>query len=150
MSISIETHSPAETQALGRCLARVLRAGDIIGLEGDLGSGKTILVQGLAAGLGVTARVHSPTFVLHHRYPGPVPLEHYDLYRLGALDWIDAGLDEPAPGSITVIEWAERATPLQDWATVRIRLESRGAEVRRLTCVKGADRVGECFARPRR
>lgn len=150
MNISIETHSAEETQAVGRCLARALRPGDVIGLEGDLGTGKTVLVQGLADGLGVTARVHSPTFVLHHRYPGRIALEHYDLYRLGALDWQDTGLDEPAPGSVTVIEWAERATPLQDWATVRIRLESRGEHVRRLTCLKGAERIGECFAQPRR
>jgi tRNA threonylcarbamoyladenosine biosynthesis protein TsaE len=148
MSISVETHSPEETHALGQCLARVLRPGDIVGLEGELGTGKTVLVQGLAKGLAVTARVHSPTFVLHHRYPGPVPLDHYDLYRLGDLDWPDAGLDEPMPGSITVIEWAERAAPLRDWTTIRIRLESVGAEVRRLTCLKGADRVGECFAHP--
>jgi len=148
MSISVESHSPEKTRAIGRCLARVLRAGDIVGLEGDLGSGKTVLVQGLAAGLGVTARVHSPTFVLHHRYPGPVPLEHYDLYRLGELDWPDAGLDEPMPGSITVIEWAERAAPMRDWTTIRIRLESVSERVRKLTCLKGAQRVGECFARP--
>jgi tRNA threonylcarbamoyladenosine biosynthesis protein TsaE len=145
MSTSVETHSPEETQAIGRCLARVLRPGDVIGLEGDLGAGKTVLVQGLAAGLGVTVRVHSPTFVLHHRYPGPVPLEHYDLYRLGALDWHDAGLDEPAPGSITVIEWAERGAPLRDWTTVRIHLQSVNEQVRRLTCLKGGERVEECF-----
>ena len=145
MNISVETRSPAETQALGRCLARVLRAGDIVGLEGDLGTGKTVLVQGLAAGLGVTGRVHSPTFVLHHRYPGPVPLEHYDLYRLGKSDWRDAGLDDPAPGSITVIEWADRGAALRDWATVRIQLQSVSEQVRRLTCLKGAERVGECF-----
>ncbi len=145
MSISVETRSPKQTRAVGRCLARVLRAGDVIGLEGDLGTGKTVLVQGLAAGLGVTARVHSPTFVLHHRYPGRVPLEHYDLYRLGDLDWHDAGLDEPAPGSITVIEWAERGAPLRDWTTVRIHLQSVGGQVRRLTCLKGAERVEECF-----
>lgn len=150
MNISVETHSPEETRAVGRCLAGALAAGDILALEGELGTGKTVLAQGLGDGLGVTARVHSPTFVLHHRYPGPVPLEHFDLYRLGEMDWMDAGLDEPVPGSITVIEWAERATPLLDWATVRIRLESVADQVRRLTCLKGAERVGECFAQPRR
>lgn len=149
MSISVDTRSPAQTRAVGRCLGRILRAGDVVGLEGDLGSGKTVLVQGLAEGLGISGRVHSPTFVLHHRYPGHTPLEHYDLYRLGERDWIDAGLDEPMPGSIAVIEWAERAAPVRGWTTIRIRLESVGAQVRRLTCLKGADRVGECFAHPR-
>lgn len=146
MSISVETRSPEETRALGRCVGRRLRAGDVVGLEGELGAGKTVLVQGLADGLGVTRRVHSPTFVLHHRYPGVIPLEHFDLYRLGDLDWADAGLDEPMPGSITVIEWAERAAPLRDWTTIRIRLESVGESVRKLTCLRGDERIGECFA----
>ena len=145
MNISAETHSPDETRAIGRCLGRLLRPGDVLGLEGDLGTGKTVLVQGLAEGLGVSGRVHSPTFVLHHRYPGPIPLEHFDLYRLGGIDWVDAGLDEPMPGSITVIEWAERAAPLCDWTTIRIRLESTGAQQRMLTCIKGSERVKPCF-----
>jgi len=146
MNISVETRTPEQTRALGRCIGRQLRAGDVVGLEGELGAGKTVLVQGLADGLGVAGRVRSPTFVLHHRYPGPLPLEHFDLFRLGDRDWADAGLDEPMPGSITVIEWAERAAPLREWTTIRIRLEPLGKTVRKLTCLQGADRVGACFA----
>lgn len=148
MSISVETRSPEETRALGRCLGRILQPGDVVGLEGGLGTGKTVLVHGMAEGLGVTGQVHSPTYVLHHRYPGRIPLEHFDLFRLGGVDWVDAGLDEPMPGSITVIEWAERAAPLRAWTTIRIRLESVGKTARKLTCLKGAERIGECFAHP--
>jgi len=92
----VATASAEETRALGARLGRVLEPGDVIALEGDLGSGKTELVKGIAEGLGVTGNVHSPTFVLHHRYAGRIPLEHYDLYRLAGSSWIDPGLDEPA------------------------------------------------------
>jgi tRNA threonylcarbamoyladenosine biosynthesis protein TsaE len=117
----------------------------VVALEGELGSGKTVLVQGIAEGMGVEAAVHSPTFVLHHRYPGPIPLEHFDLYRLDSSSWVDTGLDEPAPTAVTVVEWSERALPLHDWATVRITLEPNGDTSRRVTCVKGSEAVVECF-----
>src|SRR2546429_186560 len=97
MTTLVETASPEETMAVGRCLGAALRPGDLVALEGDLGSGKTVLVRGVAQALLVDDPVHSPTFVLHHRYRGPVPLDHYDLYRLQGLGWADAGLDEPAP-----------------------------------------------------
>src|SRR5437879_4218276 len=70
MSTSVKTESVEETQALGRRLGAALEVGDVIGLEGDLGTGKTELVKGIAEALGVTAGVHSPTFVLHHQYKG--------------------------------------------------------------------------------
>ncbi len=116
-----------------------------MGLEGELGSGKTVLVQGIAEGLGIKSKVHSPTFVLHHRYTGPVVLDHYDLYRLDSMSWADTGLDEPAPTSVTVVEWSERAAPLQEWATVRISLQSDGNDSRVLTCLKGPEEVLACF-----
>lgn len=144
-SISVKSESVAETHAFGRRLGNVLEQGDLVGLEGDLGSGKTVLVQGIAAALGVTATVHSPTFVLHHRYQGRLPLDHYDLYRLQGLHWADAGLDEPAPDSVTVVEWSDRASLLEDWSTVRIRLEVIAESGRRLTLLKGPDRVRAVF-----
>src|SRR3977135_3704195 len=82
MSTSVKTQSVEETRALGRRIGATLEAGDVVGLEGDLGTGKTELVKGIAEALGVTAGVHSPTFVLHHQYRGRLPVEHYDLYRL--------------------------------------------------------------------
>lgn len=133
------------TRALGRRLGAMLEAGDVIGLEGDLGTGKTELVKGIAEALGVTSGVHSPTFVLHHQYHGRLPIEHYDLYRLEGLSWVDTGLDEPAPDAVTVIEWPERAGVLERWATILIRLSGGRDNRRRLTLVRGPDRVRSVF-----
>jgi tRNA threonylcarbamoyladenosine biosynthesis protein TsaE len=145
MTTSVDTASADETRALGRRLGQVAEAGDVIALEGDLGTGKTELVKGIAEGLGVTGGVHSPTFVLHHRYQGRMPIEHFDLYRLEGMAWVDTGLDEPAPDAVTVIEWPDRATVLDDWATIRIQLVSRGETERRLTLLRGPDRVLKAF-----
>lgn len=142
---SVKTGSEDETRALGRALGRTLRPGDLVALEGELGSGKTVLVQGIAEALGVTATVHSPTFVLLHRYPGRVPLDHYDLYRLEGPTWTDTGLEEPSPETVSVVEWSERAAPLEGWASVRIRVAVLGPNERRLTCLKGPDRVRAVF-----
>ncbi len=147
MTTSVDTASAEETRALGRRLGQVAEAGDVIALEGDLGTGKTELVKGIAEGLGVTGGVHSPTFVLHHRYQGRIAIEHYDLYRLEGMAWVDTGLDEPAPDALTVIEWPDRAAILDDWATIRIRLISRGETERRLTLIRGPDRVLTVFRR---
>ena len=109
-------------------------------LEGDLGSGKTVFVQGLAEGLHVRDQVHSPTFVVHHRYRGVVPLDHYDLYRLNGMTWQDSGLDEPSSDSITVIEWSDRATRLEEWASIRLRLDVLSENGRQITVLNGGDR----------
>lgn len=89
--------------------------------------------------------MHSPTFVLHHRYHGRLPIEHYDLYRLEGLAWVDTGLDEPSPDAVTLIEWPERAAVLETWATTVIRLATEGEERRRLTLVRGPDRIRSVF-----
>ena len=104
-----------------------------------------MLVQGIALGLNVSDPVHSPTFVLHHRYAGPVSLEHYDLYRLGGLEWLDTGLDEPSPEAVTVVEWSERAGVLSRWATIRIKLESLGPSTRLISLLEGTPAVEKCF-----
>lgn len=127
-------------------LSAALEPGDVIALDGELGSGKTELVKGLAEGLGVTATVHSPTFVLHHHYEGRIPLEHYDLYRLSGMGWLDAGLDEPATDVIAVIEWPARTEPLEDWATIQIELAVTGDSERRLELRRGPDRVRRVFS----
>jgi tRNA threonylcarbamoyladenosine biosynthesis protein TsaE len=146
---SVDTASAEETRDLGRRLGEVVEAGDVIALEGDLGSGKTELVKGIAEALGVTSGVHSPTFVLHHRYQGRLLIEHYDLYRLEGMAWVDTGLDEPAPDAVTVIEWPDRAAVLDDWATIRIRLISQAQTRRRLTLLRGPDRIATVFHAPR-
>jgi tRNA threonylcarbamoyladenosine biosynthesis protein TsaE len=103
--------SPAETEALGESWGRTLTAGSVVAISGDLGAGKTQLVKGIARGLGIDARIVSPTFALVNVYRGGrLPLFHLDLYRLSSRDQIvEAGLEEflHAEG-ITAIEWAER------------------------------------------
>jgi tRNA threonylcarbamoyladenosine biosynthesis protein TsaE len=108
---SLVTHSPAETEALGESWGHAAQRGLVIALSGDLGAGKTQLVNGLARGLGITGRVHSPTFTLVNEYGGGrLTLFHLDLYRLATAEQIhDAGLDEYLqPEGVAVIEWAER------------------------------------------
>jgi len=144
-STSVSTASVDETFELGRRLGQVLEPGDVIALEGELGSGKTELIKGIAEALGVSSGVHSPTYVLHHRYRGRLPIEHYDLYRLEGMAWVDTGLDEPAPDAVTLIEWPERATVLDDWATTRIRLTTQGPTRRQLTFIRGPERIRAVF-----
>ena len=105
------SHSPAETEALGEKLGLAASHGLVIALSGELGAGKTQLVKGLARGLGITARVHSPTFTLVNEYAGGrLKLFHLDLYRLeSSAQILSAGLEEfLQPDGVAVIEWAER------------------------------------------
>lgn len=105
----LEIATPEAMRELGARLADVLRAGDLVLLGGDLGAGKTTLVQGIGAGLGVRAAVTSPTFVIArvHR-DGRIPLVHVDAYRLGAtLEVDDLDLDASLDESVTVVEWGE-------------------------------------------
>jgi tRNA threonylcarbamoyladenosine biosynthesis protein TsaE len=105
------SHSPSETESLGERLGRVAQRGWVIALSGDLGAGKTQFVRGLARGLGIAARVHSPTFTLVNEYGGGrLTLFHLDLYRLETPEQIlSAGIEEYLkPAGVAVIEWAER------------------------------------------
>ena len=105
------SHSPAETEALGEKFGRAAERGLVIGLRGELGAGKTQFVRGLARGLGIAGRVHSPTFTLVNEYGGGrLKLFHLDLYRLETLAQIlSAGIEEfLQPDGVAVIEWAER------------------------------------------
>jgi len=105
------SRSPSETEVVGETWGREARAGQVIALCGDLGAGKTQLVKGLARGLGITARVTSPTFALVNTYTrGRLVLFHLDLYRLDTREQIiAAGLEEYLhPKGVAVIEWAER------------------------------------------
>jgi tRNA threonylcarbamoyladenosine biosynthesis protein TsaE len=105
------SHSPTETESLGETWGREAKLGLVVALSGDLGAGKTQLVKGLARGLGITTRVHSPTFTLVNVYTGGrLTLFHLDLYRLKTPEQIlSAGIEEYLkPNGVTVIEWAER------------------------------------------
>jgi tRNA threonylcarbamoyladenosine biosynthesis protein TsaE len=105
------THSPEETQQLGVQLAKRLNPGDVLVLTGEIGAGKTTLVQGIAKGLGVeSGSVASPTFVLVREYPGRMPIYHADLFRLDHLpDAEMLGLDEYYESDgVTLIEWGRQ------------------------------------------
>jgi tRNA threonylcarbamoyladenosine biosynthesis protein TsaE len=105
------SNSPAETEAIGRQLAAHIDVGSILALKGDLGSGKTLLVKGLVAGLGGSADVTSPTFTIVHEYRGGrVPVYHFDFFRLEDRQSVARlGLDDYFFGDgVSVIEWADR------------------------------------------
>ena len=110
-TLTIETHSPEETQRVGRIIGKQAQPGDIYLLTGPLGAGKTCLTQGIGQGLGVTGHPRSPTFVLMTRYQGRLTLHHMDLYRVNdPLEAWDLGLDEYLYGEgVCVIEWADQA-----------------------------------------
>ena len=119
--VTFTSHSVAETLGLGAAWGRQAQPGWVIGLAGELGAGKTQLVKGLAQGLGVTERVHSPTFTLVNEYTsGRLPLFHLDLYRLDT--WAafqNTGLEGFLfrPPGIAVIEWIDRCEP---WIAARL------------------------------
>ncbi len=98
--------SPQGTKRLGCMLARTLLPGDWVLLVGNLGAGKTVLASGIGQGLGVPDAFHSPSFTICHPHQGTLPIEHYDLYRVGWHEWGETGLDEPFPQGIRLIEWA--------------------------------------------
>ena len=111
--LTITTSSVARTRALGRRLARLLRPGDVVLLQGPLGAGKTALAQGVGAGLGVEAPVTSPSFVLLARHDAAnaaaMPLYHADLYRLTTVEEVEElALAEQAADGVLLVEWPER------------------------------------------
>jgi len=122
------SHSPSETESLGESFGRFAASGLVIGLSGELGAGKTQFVKGLARGLGIFGRVHSPTFTLVNEYGGGrLTLFHLDLFRLETPEQvISAGIQEfLRPKGVSVIEWAERIYELGIASCVlnRVRIE---------------------------
>lgn len=115
-NLTITTTSPDGTRDVARCVASSVRAGDVIALQGELGAGKTVFVQGLAAGLHVAGRVTSPTFVImrRHQTPSEIPadnppvLYHVDAYRLSSgNELLDMGLDDWLEDGVVAVEWAQ-------------------------------------------
>jgi len=109
-SLRLDSHSPEQTQLLGSYLGELAQKGDVFLLVGELGTGKTCLVQGIAHGLAIKEYAFSPSFVLLREYHGRLPLYHIDLYRLDRIEEIaDLGLEEYFYGKgVCVVEWAEK------------------------------------------
>ena len=132
--LTITTDNPAATLAFGRSLGQRLAAGDVVCLTGDLGAGKTLLVQGMAAGLGVTDDVTSPTFTILQVYEGGrLPFTHFDLYRLDEpADLEDIGFAEYTGGDgVAVIEWADKFAAAMPDERLWVELKSGGGESER-------------------
>jgi len=131
------TRSEQETVALGEAIGRALAGGELLALIGELGTGKTHLIQGMARGLGAAqdGPVTSPTFVLINEYVGRVRLYHVDAYRLEGPGQLAAlGFEEMVEtGGVTVVEWADRVWPLVAvYGPIRIDLEHVAATQRRI------------------
>lgn len=106
--IEIATNNPADTLSLGRHLASMLRAGDVVLLAGGLGAGKTLFASGVGEGLGVEEQMTSPSFILARSHMGFLPVIHADVYRLGtSAEFEDLDLPEQARDGVLLIEWGD-------------------------------------------
>jgi tRNA threonylcarbamoyladenosine biosynthesis protein TsaE len=144
--LEIVSHSDRQTRQIGERLGGLCQPGDLILLEGGLGSGKTTLAQGIGRGLGVGRPINRPTFTLVKEYGGRLPLYHFDFYRLeDPAEVADLGLDEYLDGDgVCVVEWADRAAPLWPERCLRIRLAAMGPRTRRL-CLEGIGARGRAL-----
>ena len=135
----IETHDPEETFEVGRTIGMNAKPGQIYTLTGDLGVGKTVFTQGVAAGLGITEPVNSPTFTLIQEYEdGRLPFYHFDVYRIGDLEEMEEiGYDDYFFGQgICLIEWAELIEEILPEKRIEVTIEKdleKGFEYRKIT-----------------
>ena len=144
------SESPDETAAIGRRIAALLGSGDTVLLIGELGAGKTALTKAIAAGLGVTEEVSSPTFTLVNEYRGRLPVFHFDLYRLDDPDEaIDLGYDDylNAEG-VLIVEWADKAPDLWPDDHLRIEIERIGETARQLALFPSGEGLRHRLAVP--
>ncbi|MBR7081085.1 MAG: tRNA (adenosine(37)-N6)-threonylcarbamoyltransferase complex ATPase subunit type 1 TsaE [Oscillospiraceae bacterium] len=121
----IISRSEAETSNAGEKLAEILRAGDVVAFYGELGAGKTAFIRGMARGLGLTARVSSPTFTIVNEYLGKIPLFHFDMYRLKDADELfEIGWEDYLErGGVCAVEWSENAAGAFPLETISVRIE---------------------------
>ena len=127
--LTLFSHSPEVTEFIGQELAKYLRSGDILTLDGDLGAGKTALTRGIARGLGLTSHVSSPTFTIVMEHPaekdGQLSLFHFDVYRLvNGDDFLDSGLDEYFDQKgVSVLEWGKLVADVLPEDILRISMK---------------------------
>ena len=144
----LSSRSPAETRRIGSRLGRLLAAGDVLLLQGELGSGKTMLTQGIGRGLEVAEPVKSSSFVLLNEYHGQLTLYHADLYRLDDPAQVaELALEEIAAPGVLAVEWPERAWQELPPEHLLVRIEEEGARSRRLTLVPRGERYEELVRR---
>ncbi len=133
---SLRFSSPQQTRAFGAKLASLLRPGDFVGLQGDLGAGKTLLVRSIAEGAGVPSeQIASPTFAIVHPYTGGrIPLHHADLYRIADYDELYATgfLDLVGAGSAMLVEWIDNVPDAAPREWLRIDLRHAGLRTREM------------------
>ncbi|HEY7399858.1 MAG TPA: tRNA (adenosine(37)-N6)-threonylcarbamoyltransferase complex ATPase subunit type 1 TsaE [Actinomycetota bacterium] len=142
MRLDLRTDTADDTRAVGAAIAAVLEPRDAIALSGDLGAGKTTLVQGLARGLGIEDQVVSPTFTLVREYRGRLDLAHVDVYRLEhEQDVVDLGLEELGDGlAVLAVEWGDAVAALLPEEHLEVELTTEdptGASERRRIRVSG-------------
>ena len=138
------TNSPAETEAIGVALGKILTAGAVVAYRGDLGAGKTAFTRGLARGLGSKEIVTSPTYTIVNEYlGGRLPLFHFDMYRLHSSDdlWDIGWEDYLDRGGICAVEWSENVDDAMENA-IYITIEKLGEESRRIT-IEGGDSLAD-------
>ena len=135
------TNSPAETEAIGAALGKIIEPGTVIAYRGDLGAGKTAFTRGLARGLGCTEIVTSPTYTIVNEYlGGRIPLFHFDMYRLRSSDDLfDIGWEDYLDrGGVCAVEWSEKVDDAMEDA-LYITIEKLGEDARRITIEGGGD-----------
>jgi tRNA threonylcarbamoyladenosine biosynthesis protein TsaE len=133
MKATFESLSPAETRRLGRRLAPLLDAGDVVLLQGELGAGKTCFAQGIGAGLKVVEAVKSSSFVLVNEYNGRLHVYHADLFRLEDPQQVfELGLEENARDGLLLVEWPDRAPQELPPEHLLVRFEGTGEKSRRI------------------
>jgi len=143
-TIRVETAAPHETGLFGERLGTLLQAGDVVGLNGPLGSGKTCMVQGIARGLGVPDEqyVRSPTFIILNIYSGRLPIYHLDLYRIASLEELEEiGFREAIEGGgVSVIEWADRVRGTLPREHILLTIQHQGGDRRLLSASAEGER----------
>jgi tRNA threonylcarbamoyladenosine biosynthesis protein TsaE len=140
MTLRTTTHDAAETHALGQRLGTILRAGDVVVLDGELGTGKTVLAKGIAVALGITEPVVSPTFTVVREYDAPTPLVHVDVYRLDHLQELhDLGFDDlVGEEAVTLVEWGDRVSAVLPGDRLRVLLEAGDGDDDRVVSIDAA------------
>lgn len=145
----VETTSAHQTKTWGRRLASVLKGGELLGLSGELGAGKTVFVKGLAHGLNLPdEEILSPSFTMIQEHRGRLPLYHIDLYRLEQVALDDLGLREYLfSEAIAAVEWFERIREAPELSCLTIRLSYAGANLRRIEFEAHDDRYAAIIAK---